>query len=354
MSTKHHILPDVAITVGDGAGVGPELILRALQDAQLAKICRLCVYGNAQLLQRVAQATRLPFDFYQAAPPPGAHPPASYWLTPQGHGLWDFPLTQVDTIVPGQVQALCGAAAHQWIQAATTATLQQQHHALVTAPINKAAFHAAQIDFPGHTELLASLCGDYLPCMAFYAPEMLIALATIHTALGAVPGLLTPSRITHVIQCLEAACRRIKPHLTAPRIGVLALNPHAGEEGLFGTEETQVIIPAIHAAQAQGLNVTGPLVPDTAFYGLGTHQALPYDAYVAMYHDQGLIPFKMVAFDHGVNLTLGLPIIRTSPDHGTAFDIAWQGHASPQSLISAIKLAVQMACPHSASQARKA
>jgi len=178
--------------------------------------------------------------------------------------------------------------------------------------------------------------------MVFHSPAWMMGLVTIHEALADVPGLLTVERVLHTIRLTHEGCVRFgRP---APRIGVLAFNPHAGEGGLFGGEEVRVIAPAIEQAKSGGLDVSGPLVPDTAFVGcMGNGSKPPFDAYVAMYHDQGLIPFKMTAFDTGVNVTLGLPFPRTSPDHGTAFGLAWQGRANAESFLSAIRLAARMA-----------
>ena len=232
--------------------------------------------------------------------------------------------------------------AYTWICAAVRDIQAGMADALVTAPVNKEALHLAGVNFPGHTELLAHLTATPAPCMAFYSPGLVVSLATIHEALADVPRLLSIPSLLRVIRLTHTAGRGFG--VDAPRIGVLALNPHAGEHGLFGDEEAKIIIPAIKQAKAEGIAASGPLVPDTAFTWLGKRPATPpFDAYVAMYHDQGLIPFKMVAFDTGVNVTLGLPVIRTSPDHGTAFDLAWQGKASPASLFSAITLAARMA-----------
>jgi 4-hydroxythreonine-4-phosphate dehydrogenase len=178
----------------------------------------------------------------------------------------------------------------------------------------------------------------------FWSPNLIVSLATIHHPLSEISGLLSRERILAAIRLTAAALRA--SGVARPRIGVLALNPHGGEQGLFGHEEASLILPAIRAAQAEGVDAAGPLVPDTAFLWLTPSSAPmppPYDAYVAMYHDQGLIPFKMAAFDQGVNVTLGLPIIRTSPDHGTAFDLAWQGRASAGSFLAAIRCALRLA-----------
>lgn len=330
--------PRLALTLGDCAGIGPELVLRALAAPSLNADCRLLVYGNLRLLSRVAAAAGLPLPERLAVVPPDGVPAAPR----DRHVLVDVPLDAAESLRPGAVQAACGAAAHAWICAAVRDIQAGRADALVTAPVNKEALHLAGVAFPGHTELLAHLTGASAPCMAFYAPGLVVSLATIHEALADVPRLLTVPGLLRTIRLTHAACRGFGA--AAPRLGVLALNPHAGENGLFGGEESRVIEPAIAQARAEGFDVAGPLVPDTAFTWLAARpEKPPFDAYVAMYHDQGLIPFKMVAFDTGVNVTLGLPLIRTSPDHGTAFNLAWQGKASPASLFSAITLAARMA-----------
>lgn len=338
MDASAQVRPRLALTLGDCAGVGPELALRALAEPSLAEECQLCVYGSLSVLSRVAEATGQPIPARTAIIP---HPCASAPPLDR-HILFDIPFEGAEAVRPGVVQAACGANAYTWIRAAVHDIQAGRADALVTGPINKEALHLAGIDFPGHTEMLAHLTGASDPCMAFYAPELVVSLATIHEALSDVPRLLTVPGLLRTLRLTHAACQGFGS--AAPRLGVLALNPHAGENGLFGGEESRVIRPAIEQARAEGLDVSGPLVPDTAFTWLAARPAKPpFDAYVAMYHDQGLIPFKMVAFDTGVNVTLGLPIIRTSPDHGTAFNLAWQGKASPSSLFSAIALAARMA-----------
>jgi len=328
-----------ALTLGDGAGVGPELALRALADEELSRTCQLLVYGNRTLLERVAVASGIPFAATIKILD-GAEGP----LPQDGHVLFDFPFAEADSITPGTVQAACGRQAYEWVRRATLDISRNQvAHALVTAPLNKSALHAAGVQAVGHTEILSELTETPDPRMLFYAPAFCVCLATIHEPLARVSELLTVSSLLRTLRLTHEACRMFGT--PAPRLGVLALNPHAGENGLLGTEERRVLMPAIETARAEGIHASGPLVADTAFTWLLSTppQSAPYDAYVAMYHDQGLIPFKIAAFDHGVNVTLGLPILRTSPDHGTAFDLAWQGTASPSSLFSAIRLAVRMA-----------
>lgn len=334
------VRPRCAITLGDGAGIGPELVLRALASEVLDATCQMLVYGNRALLRRVASAVGERFPESLTVLPHDCRTTSR--LPRDRHILFDFPFEAAASIKPGAVQAACGAQAHRWLCAAAEDILRHGlADALVTAPLNKEALNLAGIHFPGHTEILASLTGTPDPCMMFYSPGLRVSLATIHEALSDVPRLLTVSSLLKTIRLTHAACE--KWGVPSPRLGVLALNPHAGEQGLFGREELSVIIPALEKAKAEGIVASGPLVPDTAFTWLGSKpSSAPFDAYVAMYHDQGLIPFKMVAFDTGVNVTLGLPLIRTSPDHGTAFDLAWQGKASPASFVSAVRLAAEM------------
>ena len=328
-------LPRIGITLGDPAGIGPELVLRALAEPALRAEVQLVAYGHAALLQRVAQAAQLawPADVQTAAGPSGAVADAS----PR---LLDFPFSDAAEVAPGRVQAACGRMAATWIEAAARDAQAGRIDALVTAPINKQALHLAGLPYPGHTEMLAVLTGAAHTAMLFWSPDLVVGLATIHLALADVPRALTREKLLDAIRLIAAACARFGR--AGRPIAVLALNPHAGENGLFGREEAAVIAPAIAAAQAEGIAAVGPLVPDTAF---GDEARRRYAGYVAMYHDQGLIPFKMLAFSDGVNVTLGLPIVRTSPDHGTAFDIAWQGRASPSSLFAAIRCAARLALP---------
>ncbi|MEZ0274617.1 MAG: 4-hydroxythreonine-4-phosphate dehydrogenase PdxA, partial [Roseimicrobium sp.] len=211
--------------------------------------------------------------------------------------------------------------------------------AVATGPLNKEALHMAGIDFPGHTEIFAARTHAARWCMMQYSEEITCTFVTVHVGYSEVPALLTLERILDVIELTAAALQRIRG--TAPKIVVCGLNPHAGEHGLFGhQEEERVIIPAIEAARAKGIDVEGPLPPDTAFVPAKRKTT---DAFVCMYHDQGHIPVKALAFDSAVNTTLGLPVIRTSVDHGTALDIAWQGKANPGSMIQAVRLAVKLA-----------
>jgi 4-hydroxythreonine-4-phosphate dehydrogenase len=312
-------LPVIGLTMGDPAGVGPELCLMMLRDATVLAQCRPVIFGDARLLQRVAGACGLPV------------PPA------ENGSVMDIECSGMETVEPGKVSAAGGRAAHRCVEAATREAMAGRIAALVTAPLNKESLHRAGVPFPGHTEMLAALTGTSRYCMMLASDKIVTSLVTTHTALSDVPGRLSLERILDVIRLTHAAMVRLRRG--QPRLTVCALNPHAGEHGLFGTEEESFIEPAIRLARQEGIQVEGPLPPDTAFL---PDRVARTDAYVCMYHDQGLIPFKMMAFDVGVNVTLGLPIIRTSPDHGTAFDIAWTGRANPSSMREAILLAARL------------
>jgi 4-hydroxythreonine-4-phosphate dehydrogenase len=303
--------------MGDPAGIGPELCLRLLADAGTARLATPIVFGDAGVLRRVAERLALPFD---------------------PRGMKDLGAIAAKDVIPGRVDARCGEAAYRYVIAAIDAALAGEVDAVATAPLHKEALHAAGYDFPGHTEIFATRMHAERSCMMLTAPEITCSLVTVHVGLGEVVGLLTTARIREVIELTADAMRRLRGR--APRLAVCGLNPHAGEGGLFGQrEEERIIAPAVAAARAAGIDIEGPLPPDTAF--LPTRRART-DAYVCMYHDQGLIPLKALAFDSAINTTLGLPIVRTSVDHGTAFDIAWQGVANPASLYEAVRLAAQL------------
>jgi 4-hydroxythreonine-4-phosphate dehydrogenase len=241
-------------------------------------------------------------------------------------------------VEPGRVQTACGKAALEAIELAARGCLAGRFAGIATCPIHKQAIHQAGSPHPGHTEMIASLCRCRRFAMMLYSERIAVSFLTLHVPLSQVRGQLSVGRTVEVIELTADTLRRIRGR--EPRVAVLALNPHAGEEGLFGHAEAEVLVPAVEQARGRGLDVTGPLPADTAF----TPAALDrYDGHVTCYHDQGGIPFKMLAFEDGVNFTMGLPICRTSVDHGTAFDIAWQGRASAASLLAAIRLARRLA-----------
>jgi 4-phospho-D-threonate 3-dehydrogenase / 4-phospho-D-erythronate 3-dehydrogenase len=323
--------------MGDPAGVGPELCLRAMAHADVTAICTPILFGDLAVLERVAECCALPV--------PGEVVPCDDWdgVAPAGPLLVDCAAIDGKTVVPGKVQAACGKASYTYIREAIQAVQRDWTEAIVTAPIHKAALQRGGVPFPGHTEMLAAHTHTTDYCMMLGSEAISVSLVTTHTALANVPAGITMARILTVIELTaDALRRRGRPH---PRLTVCGLNPHAGEQGLFGREEATTIEPAVAMARERGHMVVGPLPPDTAFVPARRAET---DAYIVMYHDQGLIPFKMLAFDEGVNITLGLPIVRTSVDHGTAFDIAWQGQASPGSLLHAIRWAVDLRVPQRA------
>lgn len=331
----------LAITMGDAAGIGPEIIIKAFAAGQ-AQDC--VVVGDAQIIAAAAAGVDIPGALGSSVAriehmtqwqnlPPGVIPVL------QAHGLEPESLRN---LVAGRVDARAGAAAHAAIVTATHAALRGEVAAVVTAPIHKEALHAAGVPFPGHTELLQHLAGGMPVRMMLANDELRTVLVTIHMsvreALDAVTfeAVLETLRITHV-----AARRWGQPH---PRIAVAGLNPHAGEGGLFGDEEIRILAPAIRQARAEGIDASGPHAPDTVFMRArnAPGHAGEFDVVIAMLHDHGLIPVKYMGLDAGVNVTLGLPFVRTSPDHGTAFDLAGRGCANPASLVSALAMARQL------------
>ena len=319
-------LPKIAVTMGDPAGVGPEVCLRLLQDEAIARLCTPIVFGSAAVLEQAAVQCCLAKPGKVVAGLSEADSPC----------VLDIGAIGLDDFTTGAVNAATGRAAFTYIEDAINAALSGQIAAVTTAPINKVALHAADIPFPGHTEIFAAKTHAPRYCMLQYSSEVRAVFVTTHVGYAEVPGLLTKAAILDTIELGAQAMRRIRGG--APRIVVLGLNPHAGENGLFGTEEQVAIIPAIESARKQGLNVEGPVPPDTAFLPAKRRET---DLFVCMYHDQGHIPLKALCFDEAVNTTLGLPIVRTSVDHGTALDIAGRGQANPNSLFEAVKLALK-------------
>ncbi|QDV24449.1 4-hydroxythreonine-4-phosphate dehydrogenase PdxA [Aureliella helgolandensis] len=332
--------PKIALTLGDPAGVGPELALCALSDQELLAQIDLVVIGNVEILQRCAQKL-------------GKKLPQFFQLSKQQflEGNYRFP-SVVDLEFPGgfesfpegrfpsgQLSASCGKAAFQYIQLAIDAALEGTVDAITTAPINKEALHLAGLDYPGHTEMFAERAKSERWCMMQYSEEITCSFVTVHVGYAEVPALITESRVLQTIELTAEALQKIESK--SPHLVVCGLNPHAGENGLFGQgEEERAIIPAIARAREMGISIEGPLPPDTAFLPAKRRAT---DGFICMYHDQGHIPLKALAFDSAVNTTLGLPILRTSVDHGTAFDIAWKGLANMGSLYAALRLAAKLA-----------
>ena len=319
-------LPKIAVTMGDPAGVGPEVCLHLLQNTEIAQLCTPVVFGDAAVLTQAAVQCRLAKPDKVVAGLGEADAPSVFDIG--AIGLRDFET--------GTANAAPGRAGYTYVENAIDAALGGQVAAVTTAPLNKEALRAAGISFPGHTEIFAAKTHAQRSCMLQYSSEVRCVFVTTHVGYAEVPGLLTRERILETLELGAQAMRRIRG--SEPKIGVLGLNPHAGEHGLFGGEEEAVILPAIEAARAKGFDVEGPIPPDTAFLPAKRRAT---DLFVCMYHDQGHIPLKALCFDEAVNTTLGLPIIRTSVDHGTALDIAGLGQASPSSLFAAVKLALK-------------
>jgi 4-hydroxythreonine-4-phosphate dehydrogenase len=320
----------VALTVGDAAGIGPEIVVK-LHAQGLAAAC--VVYGDVGALERAAKMLGLPMQCITV------DTPQSVPQLPQPGHLYVRPTKPVlpENLPLGRVDARAGAAAVQALRMAIDDAMQKHVRAIVTAPLNKESMHAAGIDFPGHTEILAEQSGAEHVAMMLVNDQLRVILATIHIALAAVPRTLTIELERRTIELAHRAC--VALGIPAPRVAVAGLNPHAGEQRKFGNEDLDIIAPAIALARAQGIDATGPWPGDTVFMRARQGE---FDICVAQYHDQGLIPIKYLGLDQGVNVTVGLPFVRTSVDHGTAFDIAGQGVADPSSLRTAFNLALAL------------
>lgn len=326
-------LPRIAVTMGDPAGVGPELALMMLANPDISAICQPIVFGDVEVLRAAATATGLVLPDTVAIA-------EDLEKLREGPAIYDIGAIAPKEFSPGEIGEAAGGAAYSYIDHSINAATSGLVDAVTTLPINKEALHMAGIHFPGHTEIFATRTGASRSCMMQYSEKITCTFVTVHVGYAEVPELLTTDRVLDVIQLTAEALRRIRKR--NPRIVVLGLNPHAGENGLFGErEEERLIIPAIEAAKVQGMDIYGPVPPDTAFIPASLEKN---DAFVCMTHDQGHIPVKALAFDSAVNTTLGLPVVRTSVDHGTAFDIAWTGKANPGSLYAAIRLATRLSC----------
>ncbi len=324
--------PIVGITMGDAAGIGPEICVKALADPEMYAISRPLVIGDVKILERAegivrtGQAVRRVASVADARFEPGTIDCLDLDLLPA-----DLPF--------GQVSAQAGDAAYQFLERAIRLAQAGEIDAIVTAPLNKEALHKGGHPYPGHTEILADLTGTQDFAMMLTARTLRVLHVTTHVGLIDAIEQITPDRVYRVIRLADDTLRRSLDH--PPRIGVCGINPHAGEGGLFGRgEEETKIAPAIERARAEGLDVQGPLPADTLFFRAARGD---FDAVIAMYHDQGHGPVKVLGLEAGVNVTVGLPIIRTSVDHGTAFDIAGKGVADAASLEEAIRQAVALA-----------
>jgi 4-hydroxythreonine-4-phosphate dehydrogenase len=332
MKDELTMLPIIGITMGDPAGVGPEIIVKALSDPEMYDTCRPVVFGDSGALTMNLETPRAP-TIKEIA-----HPSEAQGQTGRIDLISVCKLGK-EFLIPGMPKVEGGTAMVDCIVTAVEMAKKGEVAAVVTCPISKALMQQAGRYFEGHTQLIASMtdCLDYVMMLA--GERLRVALVTIHCSLKDVPFLLSTEKVYKTIAITSKALVR-DFGIRSPRIAVAGLNPHAGESGLFGSEEDSIIRPAIERAVAGGYSCEGPYPPDTVFHRAASGG---FDAVVAMYHDQGLIPLKLLHFRDAVNVTLGLPIIRTSVDHGTAYDIAGKGIADPSSLKAAIKMAVMMA-----------
>ena len=334
------LLPRIALTLGDVAGIGPEIIAKSLNLVALRCACRPLIIGNPTVMNRAMTLVGSTFDLCEVRSLSEVD-----WSS-ASVPCWN-PSTDTAALVSGgQLDPRAGQAAYDYLVAATHAALNGQVDAITTAPLNKASLHAAGPKFPGHTEILAAECGVREFAMMLYLPpgEMVrgphglgVAHVTLHTSIKSVPTLLSSPLIQQTIRLIDGFLRRIG--VAEPRIGVCALNPHAGEEGLFGDEEATLIAPAVAATQRSGIRSSGPIPADALLRRAVLGE---FDGVAAMYHDQGHIALKLIGFERAVNITLGLPIVRTSPSHGTAFDIAWKGQARAEGFLEAVRMASKL------------
>jgi 4-hydroxythreonine-4-phosphate dehydrogenase len=335
--------PIIGITMGDPVGIGPEIILKALGQEPPYKSCRPLVLGDVQVLTAMNRLLGTGLTIQRVeGPEAGGGEPGRIDVV----GLSELESSQLQ---PGRPTQATGRAMVGYITKGVKWAMEGRIHGLATCPINKGAMHAAGFKYPGHTELLAEHTKTPDCVMMLAGTRLRVSLATIHLPLAQVSASLTTGAILKTIFITEQGLRD-SFGIPRPALAVAALNPHAGENGSFGDEEIQIISPALRQAAQAGVNVSGPFPADTLFY-----RALKgrWDAVISMYHDQGLIPFKMVHFSDGVNTTLGLPIVRTSVDHGTAYDIAGTGTADPGSLLAAIGMAAHQARQRARSSLRK-
>jgi 4-phospho-D-threonate 3-dehydrogenase / 4-phospho-D-erythronate 3-dehydrogenase len=328
--------PRIAITLGDVNGIGPEVVLKAIARPAIRRLCSPVVVGPAAAVQSCAKRLRMrvlinPWD---SGPRRGVS-----IATPKsglGVDLVESSTLDASQIMPGRLSRDAGAAAAAAIERAVTLALDGAVDAVVTAPVSKQALHIAGVTFPGQTELLQRLTGSPHVAMILRSPTLFVGLATIHVPIAMVPAALTREVLTDRIRTIHEALIR-DWNIRDPLLAVLGLNPHAGEGGDLGREESDIIIPVLRELSAAGIRVVGPIPADGFF---ARYRPGDVDGVIAMYHDQGLIPLKMSSGGRAVNISVGLPIVRTSPDHGTGFDIAGKGKADPSSMIEAIREAV--------------
>ncbi|WP_435015568.1 4-hydroxythreonine-4-phosphate dehydrogenase PdxA [Tundrisphaera sp. TA3] len=339
--------PLVALTMGDVAGVGPELIARVWGDDEFWGLARPLVVGDSGVMRRAVAAIGVDRDVVTIADPEDARP------DPRSIPCLDATAQDLSQVLPGRVDPRAGRAASDFLETAIDLALAGRVDAIATLPLQKESLHEAGVRHPGHTEILAERCGVPEHAMMLYLPSadpsrptegLGVIHATLHVALRKVFDLLTVDTVAAKIRLADGALRPLTGG-RPPRVAVAGLNPHAGENGLFGDEERTVIAPAIARTRTEGVDVVGPVPADTLFARAVGGE---FDAVVAMYHDQGHVALKTLGFDRAVNVTLGLPIVRTSVAHGTAFDIAWRGIASTTSLLAAVRVAARIVAGKSA------
>ncbi|MEW6719411.1 MAG: 4-hydroxythreonine-4-phosphate dehydrogenase PdxA [Thermodesulfobacteriota bacterium] len=324
--------PVVGITMGDAAGIGPEVIVKALMVKKSCDLCRPLIIGDRGIMERAAAVVKAPLTVRGIGNAREAH---------FVYGTLDvLDLKNLPPDLPfAQVDARAGRAAYEYVEKAVRLAMDGELDAVTTAPLNKEALKAGGCSFPGHTEILASLSGTRDFSMLLLSKELKVIHVSTHVSVRKACDLVKKERILRVIALADEALKRFG--IASPRIAVAGLNPHAGEGGLFGTEDAEEILPAIEQAKARGIDATGPVPPDTVFFRAARRRE--FDIVVVMYHDQGHIPLKLRGFEEGVNVTVGLPFVRTSVDHGTAFDIAGKGTADCRSMTAAIRAAATMA-----------
>jgi 4-hydroxythreonine-4-phosphate dehydrogenase len=329
----------IVITMGDPAGIGPEIIAKIIENGEIFSLCGPVVIGDADVMTKQIEEMRLSVSVRSIA--------SLSQMDPAKGRLDVLDLKNVDLNAHrwGSPGAASGKAVVEYIKKAVELTMNREADAIVTAPISKEMMNAAGHHYAGHTELIATLTGTKEYGMMFVGGGLRVILASIHVALRDVPRLITEASVLQTLRLAHKAVQLFG--IEKPRIGVAALNPHAGEGRLFGTEEWECILPAVIKARGEGIHASDPIPADTLFYKAKNDY---FDIIVAMYHDQGLAPLKMISFGKAVNVTVGLPIIRTSVDHGTAYDIAGRGCADPTSLLEAVKLAVSMSALRMRSQ----
>ena len=334
--------PLLGLTMGDPAGIGPEICLRALREPAVLKQCVPVLFGDAGVVHRISASANGAGKRKKIGNGDLRVVSLSDWKKIGGVKeplIVDCATIDARSIRPGKISAACGRAGFVYIEQAIAAAMRGQIAGVVTAPIHKEALRLSGVPHPGHTEIFTALTKARRSCMMLCSDVLTVSMVTTHIGYEEVPKKISVQRVLDVIELTAEAMQRMLRR--RPRLGICGLNPHAGEHGLFGrSEEERFVEPAVARAVKKGIAIDGPLPPDAAFTSA---QRKKFDAIVTLYHDQGHIPFKMLAFDTGVNITLGLPIVRTSVDHGTAFDIAWKGLADPQSLYAAIRVAAGLA-----------